>query len=61
MFNIESIYFFVFVFTILVVLRTAKKFVSSLLQNPPKQLVMSNGELILNGLALSYILTYIIK
>jgi hypothetical protein len=61
MHNIDSIYFFVFVFTILVVLRTATIFVGSLLQNPPKKLVLSNRELILNGLSLSYILTYIIK
>jgi hypothetical protein len=61
MFNIESIYFFVFVFTILMVLRTVTNFVGSLLQTPPKKMVMSNRELFLNGLSLSYILTYIIK
>ena len=37
------------------------KFVSALLQTPPKKMVLSNRELIFNGLMLSYLITYIIN
>lgn len=61
MHNIETIYLFIFVFTILVTLRNVAKFVSALLQKEPKPLVYSNRELIFLGLSLSYIITYIIS
>jgi hypothetical protein len=60
MHNIETIYLFIFVFTILVTLRNVARFISALLQNEPKPLVYSNRELILFGLSLSYIITYIL-
>jgi hypothetical protein len=60
MHNIETIYLFVFVFTILVLLRSVTKFVSALLQKEPKPLVYSNRELIALGLSISYLITYII-
>lgn len=60
MHNIESIFFFLLVFSILVVLKNLTKFVSTLLQNEPKPLVLSDRELINLGLTLSYIITYII-
>lgn len=61
MLNYNTIFLFVFVFSILTNLRLVVKFVSALLQNPPQKLVLSSRELILNGLMLSYLITYIIK
>jgi len=61
MHNIETIYLFIFVFTILVTLKNVAKFLSALLQKEPKPLVYSNRELIFLGLSLSYIITYIIS
>ncbi len=59
MHNIESIYFFILVFTILVSLKNVLKFMSALLQREPKPLDYSNRELIFLGLSVSYIITYI--
>ena len=59
MHNIDTIYFFIFVFTVLVSLRNVTKFVSALLQKEPKPLVYSNKELIFIGLSISYIITYL--
>jgi hypothetical protein len=61
MHNIETIYLFVFVFTILVSLKNVTKFIGALLQKEPKPLVYSNRELIFLGLSISYIITYIIS
>lgn len=61
MHNIETIYLFIFVFTILVTLKNVAKFLSALLQKEPRPLVYSNRELIFLGLSLSYIITYIIS
>jgi hypothetical protein len=57
----STICLFLFVFSILTNLRLVIKFVSALLQNPPKKMVLSGRELIFNGLMLSYLITYIIK
>ena len=59
MHNIETIYFFIFVFTILVTLRTVTKFIGALSQKEPKPLVFGDRELILLGLSTSYLITYI--
>jgi hypothetical protein len=61
MHNIGTIYFFIFVFTILVVLKNITKFISALLSSEPKKLVYSNRELIFLGLSLSYLITYILQ
>ena len=61
MHNIDTIYLFVFVFTILVSLKNVTKFIGALLQKEPKPLVYSNRELIFLGLSISYIITYIIS
>ena len=60
MINTHAIAIFVFVFSTLVLLKTVFKFLSSLLQTPPQKLILSNRELIYNGLSLSYIITYIL-
>ncbi len=59
MHNIESVYFFILVFTILVSLKNVLKFMGALLQREPKPLDYSNRELIILGLSISYIITYI--
>jgi hypothetical protein len=61
MHNIESIYFFIFVFTILVVLKNITKFISALLSKDPKPIGYSNRELIFLGLSLSYLITYLLQ
>lgn len=59
--DVESIYFFIFVFTLLVTLRNINKVVRTLLQKEIKPIQFSNRELITFGLSVSYIITYIIK
>jgi len=59
MHNIESIFFFIYVFTLLVVSKNILRFISTLLQKEPKPLVYSDRGLIILGLSLSYIITYI--
>jgi hypothetical protein len=59
--NIDTIYLFVFIFSILTIIKTVGRIISSLFSNPPKPMVWNKGELIFLGLAISYCLTYIIK
>jgi hypothetical protein len=59
--NIDTIYLFIFVFTILVSFKNVIKFMSALLQTEPKPLEYSDRELFLLGLSISYIITYIIQ
>jgi hypothetical protein len=61
MLNYNTIFLFVFVFSILTNVRLVVKFVSALLHNPPQKMVLSSRELIFNGLMLSYLITYIIN
>jgi hypothetical protein len=61
MHNIESIYFFIFVFTILVVIKHTTKFIGALLSKTPKPLVYGDRELIFLGISLSYLITYILR
>ena len=61
MHNINTIYFFIFVFTILVALSNVLKFLRVLLQKEPKPLVLSNRELLLLGVSISYIITYLLQ
>lgn len=59
MHNINSVFFFIFVFALLVTLRNLLNFVSALSQKKPEKYVLSDRELIILGFSLSYILTYI--
>jgi hypothetical protein len=59
--SIDTFFLFVFIFSVLTVLRTVTRLVSSLFSNPPKRFLWNRGELIYLGLAISYCLTYIIK
>jgi hypothetical protein len=60
MYNLNDISLFLFIFSILSFLRILIKFTSALLQTPPQKLELGSGELIFNGLTISYIITYII-
>lgn len=59
MHNTESVYFFIFVFALLVLLNFTSKFVRALLLTKPEPFVMSNRELIILGSSISYIITYL--
>jgi len=59
MHNINTIYFFIFVFSILVVLKNTSKVLVALLEKNPKPLVYSNRELLVLALSISYIITFI--
>jgi hypothetical protein len=61
MHNIDTIYLFIFVFTILVTLMNVLKFLRALLQKEPKPLVLSNRELFLLGVSISYLITYLLQ
>jgi hypothetical protein len=61
MFNLDSLFLFTFIFSIMAVLRTVFRFVRALLQDPPTPLVLSSRELIFLGMSISYILTYLIQ
>jgi len=61
MINIENLFFFIFIFSTLILLRSSGKFMSTLLQKEPKPLYLSDRELILLGTSISYIITYIFK
>lgn len=59
MHNVDALYFFIFVFTVLVSLRHLLKFIVAMLEKTPKPLVYDNIKLISLGLSISYIITYI--
>jgi hypothetical protein len=59
MHNIDTIYFFVFVFSILVALKNVSKVLVALLDKQPKPLVYTNRELLILALSISYIITFI--
>lgn len=61
MYNIDTILLFIFVFSVLTVIRAVVMFIRALLQENPQRFLVSNGELILLGITISYIITYTIK
>lgn len=61
MYNIETIFLFTLIFSILVVTRTIIKVFGALLRNPPERYEISSRELILVGLSFSYLLTYYLQ
>jgi len=61
MHNIDTIYLFILIFSILVSLKNVTKFIGALLQKEPKPLVYSNRELIFLGISISYIITYLLQ
>jgi hypothetical protein len=61
MVNINTLFLFIFIFSILTITRNFVKIISAVLREIPEKVHHSNMALISNGLALSYILTYIIQ
>jgi hypothetical protein len=59
MHNLNSIYFFIFIFSTLIVIKNLSKFLIELLRDNPKPIGYSNRELLVLGLSISYIITYI--
>jgi len=59
--NLDTLYLFVFIFSVLTVLRTVFRFIVSLLQEVPQKLVLNSRELLILSISISYCLTYIIK
>ena len=59
MFKIDILFFFMFVFTCLILLKNLTKFISALLQKEPQPMVYGNRDLIILGLSISYFITYI--
>lgn len=57
--NIDAIFFFIFVFSLLVFFKNLMKFIGSLFHSNPKKIVLSNRELITLALSISYLITYI--
>ena len=59
--NINTIYLFVFIFSILSISRIVFKFIISLLQTDPKPINIGGREIFLYGLSLTYIITFLIQ
>jgi hypothetical protein len=59
--DINTLFLFVFIFSVLTVLRSVIKLISSLFQEIPEKYSLYFGELVYLGLSVSYIITYIIK
>jgi hypothetical protein len=61
MLNVETFFLFIFILSILNIVRTLLNFLRSLLQTPPERYMVSSRELTFIGLSISYIITYFIK
>jgi hypothetical protein len=59
MLNIDNLFFFIFIFSVLVVLRTTVRLIGALSQNSDVRVLKSDRELIFLGLTVSYIITYL--
>lgn len=59
MLNLDNLFFFIFIFSVLVVLRTTVRFIGALSQNSDIRVIKSDRELIFLGLTVSYIITYL--
>jgi len=61
MLGISSIFLFLFVFSVLGVLRVVGMFILSLFNEPPTVLTFSKTEIITFGIFLSYMITYLLN
>jgi hypothetical protein len=59
MLNIESLFYFILIFSILTLSKFLFKILGTLLQKEPQQIHFSDRDLIYFGLSLSYIITFI--
>ncbi len=61
MLNIDNLFFFIFIFSVLVVLRTTVRLIGALSQNSETRVIKSDRELVILGLTISYIITYLFR
>ncbi len=61
MLNIDNLFFFIFIFSVLVVLRTTVRLIGALSQNSDVRVLKSDRELVILGLTISYIITYLFR
>lgn len=59
--SLENTYLFLFVFSILTILRVGFQFFILIKNDQPSRLNFKRGDLIFYGLSMSYIITYIIE
>lgn len=59
MLNQEFLFFFTFIFTILVCVKSFVKFLGFIVQKEPQPIIFTNRELLFLGLSISYLITYI--
>jgi hypothetical protein len=59
MINFDNLLLFIFVFSVLNVLKISTVFITSLLQTLPKKMELSSRETLLLHLTLTYFITYI--
>jgi hypothetical protein len=61
MLNIDTIFLFIFIFSILTILSSVVKIISTVSQKNPQPVFKSDTTLLTQGLAITYIITYIIQ
>jgi hypothetical protein len=61
MLNIETLFLFIFIFSTLTLSKTIVKVMSAVSQKNPQPAFKSDTSLLFNGLALTYIITYLIQ
>ena len=59
--NIETLFLYIYVLSILINLRILFRLITALISTPPKRFILEGNEIIVVGLTLSYIITYFIK
>lgn len=61
MLAVENIFLFLFIFSVLAVIKTTLTLLIGVFSNPPQKVVFTNTENIFLGVFLSYIITYILN
>ena len=59
--NIDTLFLFILIFSTLTLLKTIVKVISAVSQKNPQPVFKSDTSLLFNGLALTYIITYLIQ
>lgn len=56
------VYFFIFlfIFSLISLIRLVFNFISALLSNPPKPFILSENLIVYHGITLSYVITFLI-
>jgi hypothetical protein len=61
MLNIDTLFLFIFIFSTLTLSKSIVKVISAVSQKNPQPVFKSDTSLLFNGLALTYIITYLIQ